>query len=70
MAGRLIDSLQSSFAVYEAEPGVFDLYVDAAEPVLDALEVVTPAWRTYLELGSLGCGWANEAGTMPAARAF
>jgi hypothetical protein len=66
MAGRLIDSLQSSFAVYEAEPGVFDLYVDATEPVLGTLEALTPAWRTYLEFGSPLTGWANEAGTLPA----
>ena len=70
MAGRLIDSLQLDFAVYEAEPGVFDVYVDAAEPVLHALEAVTPAWRAYLDFGSGEAGWAHQVGTLPAVRPF
>ena len=67
MAGRLINCLHSNFAVYEAEPGVFDVYVDAAEPVLVALEDVTPAWRTYLDCAAVDAGWANQVGTVRAA---
>ena len=70
MAGRLINALKSGFQVYEAEPGMYDVYVDAAEPVLETLDRVTPAWRTYLEFGSPRSGWLNEVGTLPAIRPF
>jgi hypothetical protein len=69
MAGRLIECLQTNFAVYEAEPGVFDVYVEADDDVLVALESVSPAWRTHLEWEAVEAGWANQAGTMPATRA-
>ena len=63
-AGRLINCLESNFAVYEAEPGVFDVYVDAADPVMVALEGVSPAWRMHLDCEAVEAGWANQVGTV------
>jgi hypothetical protein len=65
-AEELLAWLYEVFPVYEAEPGVFDVYGDDHTAVLDVLDTVRPNWRMYLQLeeGAERAGpWRGWPGT-------
>ena len=49
-ARELIAGLATVYPVYEAEPGVFDVYSDDYAAIYALLDEVTPSWRMYLQL--------------------
>jgi hypothetical protein len=48
-AEELLAGLSELYPVYEAEPGVFDVYGDDQAVLLDLLDAVRPNWRMYLQ---------------------
>ena len=50
-AQALVAGLANRYPVYEAGPGVVDVYSDDQPALFDLLSSVTPNWRMYLQVG-------------------
>lgn len=50
-AQQLVAGLATRYPVYEAGPGVVDVYSDDQPALFDLLSSVTPNWRMYLQVG-------------------
>jgi hypothetical protein len=50
-AQELIAHLAKLYPVYEAEPGVIDVYSDDQAALFSQLNSARPNWRTYLQVG-------------------
>jgi hypothetical protein len=61
-AEELLAGLSELYPVYEAEPGVFDVYSDDRSAIYDVLDSVTPGWRMYLQVDNRTEGVAPRSG--------
>ena len=61
-AEELLAGLSELYPVYEAGPGVFDVYSDDHSAIYGLLDSVTPGWRMYLQVDNRVEGEAPSCG--------